>query len=210
MEVICATCHKTYTPPKELTISHCPYCGASNERIPDEEEKLLHSLSPAERIALAAGDAERARLFEGRYRTVTIKKKEQLSDTWLAFWLRLKYFALNPGRRNDRLAKDEIAAFFTVLEGFPEELAEAELYNSALMYLSTCARDVGYNTLVLGMFKNKGDDSINRIAYEVVFITRDLFSRLGLLEQYPQAFTAATHAFRDFFPDHTELLDKRL
>ena len=215
--LVCTACHKPYTPPAELEVSYCPYCGVENKADAGAMQSaagpaFYHSLDPAERLAMAAqtGNQRLIALLEQRYKPVVRKKRQSYSDCFLPFWLRLKFFTLNPGLRNDKLAKKEIPAFFEALEEFPSELVEGELYNSAIVYLSTCARDLGYSTLVLGMFKTKSEDSINHIAYEMVSISRDTLDRLGLSGRYPQVFRAALSAFRDFFPEHTELIDKRI
>lgn len=182
------------------------------ERDPVNRRRLLDA---ADEAGLTPEDnAVRRNLYKKRYGR---ERRGIVQDNYLRMWMDFTFFVRN-GNPKRSLRRDQ-AKIRKILKntGFAEyaqaderaqQLLYRELYHLAMLYISVCAEDKGYNAVLLGFGHISNDRLIEKIEHDFRDVAVVLPRDWELAEEMALFTRAVSDAFADTFKGR-ERIDRK-
>ena len=182
------------------------------ERDPVNRRRLLDA---ADEAGLTPEDnAVRRNLYKKRYGR---ERRGIVQDNYLRMWMDFTFFVRNgnPKRslRRDqakirKILKDTGFAEYAQADERAQQLLYRELYHLAMLYISVCAEDKGYNAVLLGFGHISNDRLIEKIEHDFRDVAVVLPRDWGLAEEMALFTRAVSDAFADTFKGR-ERIDRK-
>ncbi|MGI6002619.1 MAG: DUF6553 family protein [Lachnospiraceae bacterium] len=182
------------------------------ERDPVNRRRLLDA---ADEAGLTPEDnAVRRNLYKKRYGR---ERRGIVQDNYLRMWMDFTFFVRNgnPKRslRRDqakirKILKDTGFAEYAQADERAQQLLYRELYHLAMLYISVCAEDKGYNAVLLGFGHISNDRLIEKIEHDFRDVAVVLPRDWELAEEMALFTRAVSDAFADTFKGR-ERIDRK-
>ena len=182
------------------------------ERDPVNRRRLLDA---ADEAGLTPEDnAVRRNLYKKRYGR---ERRGIVQDNYLRMWMDFTFFVRNgnPKRslRRDqakirKILKDTGFAEYAQADERAQQLLYRELYHLAMLYISVCVEDKGYNAVLLGFGHISNDRLIEKIEHDVRDVAVVLPRDWELAEEMALFTRAVSDAFADTFKGR-ERIDRK-
>ena len=182
------------------------------ERDPVNRRRLLDA---ADEAGLTPEDnAVRRNLYKKRYGR---ERRGIVQDNYLRMWMDVTFFVRNgnPKRslRRDqakirKILKDTGFAEYAQADERAQQLLYRELYHLAMLYISVCAEDKGYNAVLLGFGHISNDRLIEKIEHDFRDVAVVLPRDWELAEEMALFTRAVSDAFADTFKGR-ERIDRK-
>jgi hypothetical protein len=182
------------------------------ERDPVNRRRLLDA---ADEAGLTPEDnAVRRNLYKKRYGR---ERRGIVQDNYLRMWMDFTFFVRNgnPKRslRRDqakirKILKDTGFAEYAQADERAQQLLYRELYHLAMLYISVCVEDKGYNAVLLGFGHISNDRLIEKIEHDFRDVAVVLPRDWELAEEMALFTRAVSDAFADTFKGR-ERIDRK-